>query len=321
MEILSTKERKLIEKLDFNARDTLSQLGRGIGVSKQAVDHMLKSLETKGIITGYYPIIDSFRLGFMYCRLSLVLQNASQNEFNEILRFLKDDPDYFWVFRSQGEIDLLIAMWCKSVTDFRMRIQKLLSKFGSIVARKEESIATDVIHYPYRFLTESKNETNIDLKETIEVVKIDEIDKKILQNLCVNARMPLVNISAKCDISTKVVAYRIKNMEKRSIIRGYRPIIDNVKMGYTYYKLWINVNMQEIENISKIIEYVAQNPIVIYAVKGIAFPYDLDIEIMIKSNDELLDLIFDLRKQFPKAIGDYKSFIYLETVKVCYLPF
>ena len=310
----------MLEYLDFNARASFQEMGRACGVSKQVAQYTLLSLEKQNIITGYYPIIDSFRLGYQYCRLMLVLQNASKKEFDEIIAFLKNDPDYFWVFRSQGEYDMLVAMWCKSIADFQRRIEKILLRFGSLIKRKTEAFATDIIHFPIRYLTKKHNEASISLHETGERVHIDELDKKILAMLCENARKHIIDIAKECRASAKVVAYRIRRMEKEKLLQGYRPIINNNLIGFTYHKLWIDVNYQNVKNISGILTYIKDNPIITYVVRGIGNPYDLDIEIMIKDSDELLKLIFDLREAFPKSIGDYKSFIFLEQAKVRYLP-
>lgn len=320
MEELSKKEAKLIESLDMNARDSLLMLGKKTGISKQAVQYNLESMENRGIIKGYYPVIDSFRLGYFYCRVFLIFQNVSEKEYKEIITFLKNDPEYFWVITAQGVYDIGIAMWCNNINDFRQRIEKIQSKFGNLIKTKNESVTTQVLHFPMRFLTKQKNDLVADLKESEKTVMLDLLDKEILNVLSINARISIVDVAKKCKCPGNVVAYRIKKMEREEIIKAYRPILDYFKLGFTYYKLWIDINNQQLGKLDSIIEYISHNPIVLYIVKGIGFPYDLDVEIVIKDNQELLKFIFDLRAAFPRSIGDYKSFMFLDTVKVRYLP-
>ncbi len=50
-------------------------------------------------------------------------------------------------------------------------------------------------------------------------------------------------------------------------------------------------------------------------------PGDLDIEIMVASNQELYAFIDDLRFRFPAIVGEYEAAVFLETLKVRCLPF
>ncbi len=166
------------------------------------------------------------------------------------------------------------------------------------------------------------NETKeIHIKETEERVKIDEIDKNILRLIVDNARTPLTDIARALKLNPKVVANRIKKLEKEKLIEGYRPIINHNLLGFTYYKLWINLNNINKEKLRSLKNYIKNNPITLYIVEGISLPGDLDIEIMVNTSQELFDFIKDLRTKFPTMIGDYKTFIFHETKKVRYLPF
>ena len=60
---------------------------------------------------------------------------------------------------------------------------------------------------------------------------------------------------------------------------------------------------------------------VIYIVEGIGLPADIDIELVVKSNQELFNLIEDLKSKFPKLISDYNTVIFIDTLKVRYLPY
>ena len=79
-----------------------------------------------------------------------------------------------------------------------------------------------------------------------------------------------------------MVAYRIKKLEDNKIIEGYRPIIDHNKIGYTYFKILINLNKVSKDNIRLLKNYIKNNPLVIYIVEGVGIPGDIDLELMVK---------------------------------------
>jgi len=65
------------------------------------------------------------------------------------------------------------------------------------------------------------------------VVHIDKLDLKIIEVLNNNARTSFREISRKLKISLTTVANRIKKLEAEGIIKGYIPLIDLDKVGYS----------------------------------------------------------------------------------------
>jgi len=318
---LDAKERRLLFALDFNARATLSELAKEVGMSKQGVEYKLKSLIKRGVIRGFYPVINLPKLGYLYCRLLITLQNVTRAKRKEIIAYLQEHRRVFWLFEMQGMFDLLVAVWVKSITEFREFKQEVEERFGEHLKRSVATITTDVIYYQNRYFVGTTQTKEIHVAETMDRISVDDIDRAILRVLCESARMPLVEIAAEVGVSAKVVAYRIARMEKLGLIAGYRPIIDHNLLGYTYYKLFINLYNISKEALKALRMFIKSSPVVIYEVEGIGLPGDLDIEVMVKSNAELFDFINSLRFKFPKLVGDYTPVIFMDTLKVKYLPF
>ena len=61
---------------------------------------------------------------------------------------------------------------------------------------------------------------------------MDEIDKKILKNLLVDARVSARQLALKLGLSTVTVLSRISKLENQKIIRGYTTLLDHEKLGY-----------------------------------------------------------------------------------------
>lgn len=318
---LDLKDKKLLYELDFNARLSYTQLAKKIGLSKQGVEYKLNNLVKKEVIMGFYPVVNVPKLGHFYCRLMVNFQNVTQSKEKEIISYLKKDNRFFWVFTSQGTWELLCAIWAPSLSDFKETINDFLAKYGKYVRTKHESIATEVIHYQHRYLLGKRQTKEINLKETDGKTSLTENEKKVLTLLCENARMPTIEVANRAKISPKAVAYTIKKLEREKIIEAYRPIINHNKLGYTYFKLWIRIHQESKEEMEKLYSQIKNNPIVIYVVRGIGLLEDLDVEIMVRNNYELYDFIKKLKQDFPNLIGEYKTFMYIDTKKVRYLPF
>ncbi len=68
--------------------------------------------------------------------------------------------------------------------------------------------------------------------------EIDEIDRKIINLLREDARMPIKEIAEHVFLSSPAVSTRISNLEKHGFITGYHAILSPMALGY-YIKSFI----------------------------------------------------------------------------------
>lgn len=66
---LDKKDRKILYQLDIDGRQTLSQLGKKISLSKQVVDYRLKNLVKTSVISEFYTVINFSKLGYTQYKL------------------------------------------------------------------------------------------------------------------------------------------------------------------------------------------------------------------------------------------------------------
>ncbi|MEK6792531.1 MAG: winged helix-turn-helix transcriptional regulator [Nanoarchaeota archaeon] len=57
-------------------------------------------------------------------------------------------------------------------------------------------------------------------------VKIDELDRKILQILAPNARAQIIDMAHKLKVTPKTMIARIKELERKNVIVGYKTVFD-----------------------------------------------------------------------------------------------
>ncbi|MBI3033517.1 Lrp/AsnC family transcriptional regulator [Candidatus Woesearchaeota archaeon] len=68
-------------------------------------------------------------------------------------------------------------------------------------------------------------------------MELDAIDKKIINSLLDNAKLPLRDIAKTLKVSFVTVMHRIKKLEKEGIIKQYTALIDYDKIGYGVHVL------------------------------------------------------------------------------------
>ncbi len=87
-------------------------------------------------------------------------------------------------------------------------------------------------------------------------INLDNKDRKILLELDNDATQSLKQIARKLRASKEVVAYRIKQMEKSGIIRGYTAIYHPLKLGFYYFKLYVKFAHVTEEKWKEVIDFV-----------------------------------------------------------------
>jgi Lrp/AsnC family leucine-responsive transcriptional regulator len=61
---------------------------------------------------------------------------------------------------------------------------------------------------------------------------IDQIDRQIIEALQEDARLPLKELAARAGLSSPSVAERLRRLEERGVITGFRVEVDPAALGY-----------------------------------------------------------------------------------------
>ena len=74
--------------------------------------------------------------------------------------------------------------------------------------------------------------------------QLDPIDRRILEILVADARIPLTELARAVGLSKTPVAQRLKRLEETGIITGYRAILSPLKLGLTHVT-YVEVSMSD----------------------------------------------------------------------------
>jgi Lrp/AsnC family transcriptional regulator, leucine-responsive regulatory protein len=128
----------ILEALQENARISLSELGRQIGLSQPAMSERVKRLEERGIITGYGARIDVEVLGLGMTAI-IRLKTTHEHIRAAIERFARM-PQVMEVYRLTGEDCFLLKVIVPTPSQLET-IVDAIARFGavttSVVLRSE----------------------------------------------------------------------------------------------------------------------------------------------------------------------------------------
>lgn len=311
---MDEKDRQLLALLDQYARESITQLARKTRINKEVARYRIRRLEEQGIISGYYTLINTHKLGLMTVRVYFRLNHTSKTIKEEIIRFLDKQIGAGQIFTRDGAYDVGIILWEPSIYTLEKKLRAIKQRYADHISSEQVSIFTTMHHHPRRYLQPRTAQTHT-LKEETQTT-IDNDDYALLHALSTNARASTVALAKHLSIPQRTVAYKMRRLEQKGIIMAYKAAIDIDKIGRENYYLEIRTDKNQ--SLTQLEAHAASMESCTYASLTLT-DADIEIEIEVEGKQELLALIETMHEQFPhiKRI-DYSSTIKYH--KFDYLP-
>jgi Lrp/AsnC family leucine-responsive transcriptional regulator len=100
---MDSLDKNILKELQQNARITVSEIGRRIGLSAPAVGKRVQEMEEEGIILGYKTQVDLAKLGLpVQAFVTFKLVSLSHNEFLKWIKTLPQIQECYIVTGSPG---------------------------------------------------------------------------------------------------------------------------------------------------------------------------------------------------------------------------
>ena len=126
---LDKKDRQILQALMLDARQSLSALGKRIGLSQPAVSERVKKLEAAGVIEGYGARVDLRSVGL---RLQAVVRvRTSHEHIRRYVALFKSMPEVLDAVRVTGE-DCFIVRCAFAEPEDMERVVDQLAAHGSV---------------------------------------------------------------------------------------------------------------------------------------------------------------------------------------------
>lgn len=127
--------------------------------------------------------------------------------------------------------------------------------------------------------------------------KLDNIDKKIIEMLQKNARIPIKDIAKEVFLSSPAVSARIEHLEMSGVISGYHAQVNPMFLGY-HIKAFINLEVEPSQK-KEFYPFIQAIPNVIEC-NCVTGDYSMLIEVAYRSTVEL-DHFINVLQQFGRT--------------------
>jgi len=311
-------DRKILAELDKNARISYSELGKRTHIAKETVKYRVEQLQKKGIIRGFYTVVDFSKLGFTLYRLYLRLQNTNPKIENEITNHLSQSKNVSVFYRINGAYHVALGIWARNTWEYEAFWLAFKIKFGEYFSNYHLSLMTEYFEFSRLYILPSKTEKEIFTTiSKSEAQKLDNIDFQLLAFLSNNARAPLVKIAENLKISIVTARYHLKSLINKKIIIGFRPIFNLHALGYEYYK--VDILFKKFDKTKEIMQHILSHPNVIYTERTL-ISSDLEFDVEIENFEKFTEMMDSFRAKFPEDIKDYTYYSLIKNYKTSYVP-
>jgi len=313
---IDLKDKKILYELDKDARQSYSKIGKKVGLSKNSVSYRIDNLIKEGVIKQFRTVINSGKLGYFSFRLYLNLSNITLQKEQEIIDFLGKKEIVTWLASMDGKYNLGALILTKDINEMHELWNELLKKYINYIKERLVVMVINSTYFSRAYLIESsKNEYEMTTITPIDNMKLDKKDIEIINNLTGNARMPIVELSAKLKITPKTAISRIKELEKNKIISLYRITIDKDKIGYKKFRIGFILSKITEDKLKDFNSYIRYHPNIIYREEVLGGD-DCEIELEVENISHLRKIIEEMRNKFGDMIQDYRIYhIYQEHKK------
>jgi len=134
MSIIDTLDMKIIRELQTDARKPVVKIARGIGANEATVRKRIEKLIKNGYIQRFTVVLDYHKLGRVI--KSFVGLRVQPARLKEIVDHLSKHPDVQVLYRTSGDIDIMVEVIFEKMEDLNAFLEselKLEGILGTIV--------------------------------------------------------------------------------------------------------------------------------------------------------------------------------------------
>jgi len=131
---LSKNDLKVLKFIAGDARISNVDIAKKAKLTFEKVRYSLKKLEKENVLQGFRPLVNVSKLGYLWHIMFLRLKASTEEQREEMVEFLKELPEVFYVVRCVGICNLMVEFHTKTLDEFEKVKDLVSTKFGHLIA-------------------------------------------------------------------------------------------------------------------------------------------------------------------------------------------
>lgn len=314
---LDALDKRILYELDMNSRIPVSHLARLVRASKETVQFRIKRLVRSGFIKSFVTTVFTSHLNRYYYKLFYKFHKATPEIERQIMEFISAYRKTAWFGSFEGAYDLAFLIIAQSLYDLDEFLTEFRNRFGEYILEQEIHTMTEVHRFNLKFFYEGEQTMHIKYPKKIQEPDIDKMDYEIIRCLANDARISVAELARRVGLDASTVLYRIRNLRKKEIIGTHTLAVDFEKFGMLHFQ--IDFKLRNSEAVKKAIAYFSQQRNCTFATVTLG-KYDLAIELVVRNNLELKEILDSFKHKHALDIIDHDTFLITKEYNVTWFP-
>lgn len=311
---LDLLDKKILCELDLDARQSASKIAKKLRVSKETVNFRINRLLRRGIIKGFFPLLDTTKIGRFFFKIFIKFHELTSKRKEEVLDFFASYPQMAQVLLLEGKFDVQLFFLAENNSDLMQFLEKMNLFCGKDIKAKETLIVDTLYKFNLKMYSGFDDDRMCQLKGGTGGLHLDPLAQKILRLLSEDARMPVLEIAKQLGVSYQLVQYHLGKL-KPLLVNNY-VVLDNSKLNLQHYHITLQVNDHGV--ISGLIEFFKSKG-VLFATKTMGY-YDCSTEFLAKDNTELRFFVQEMLDLYADKINSVDTMLIYEERKLQLFP-
>jgi Lrp/AsnC family transcriptional regulator, leucine-responsive regulatory protein len=310
--LISQLDLKILYILGINSRLNNSSIAKCLNISKEKVNYRLNRLEKIGFLHGFMTVYDYQELGLFNYIFLIKLKNPVFKE-GIINEFKKNDK----ITRLQhlgGRWDMLLTVSLSKKEDFDYIFDEIMVKKNNIDDYLLlEQVNEDYLSLGFLLSKEKREELSITSKNPSsfinefskpkkQIIKLEDIDYKILELIKLDARISLIELAKKTGLTAPGVKYKLKMLVEIGVIKHFSPMFSISDLNYQWHQVFLRFSGS---NRANFLSYVRNHPNITWYEKYIG-KWNFMISVFSEDNFKFNKIIDEIHNNFPENIISYE---------------
>lgn len=133
------------------------------------------------------------------------------------------------------------------------------------------------------------------------MLKVDELDKQILEMISCNARLPFKDVANECGVSRAAVHQRVQHLIDAGVIVGSGFHVNPASLGYSTCT-YVGITLEKGSMYKRVVEEFEKIPEIVecHFTTG---PYTMLVKLYARDNEQLMDLLNNQLQDIPGVVA------------------